>query len=59
MKVELFDELPDLPGVLPSEVGQYGPWIGVRYDDETVYGFWKLDCSHYLKEAEKHKRRKQ
>lgn len=52
MKVELFDTLPKAKGVLECEVGAKGPWIGVRLDNGEVYGFWRLDCSCYLKEAE-------
>lgn len=32
--------LPASRGVLPSEVGQPGPWFGVRWPCGHVYGWW-------------------
>jgi len=34
--------LPAGPGVLPAEVGQPGPWFGIRWPDGTVRG-WARD----------------
>lgn len=54
MKLEIHEKLPERHGVLPSEVGKYGPWIAVRMEDGGLYGYWRIDTSHYFTEASKH-----
>jgi hypothetical protein len=39
------ETLPPGPGVLDSEVGEPGPWYGVRWPDGTVEG-WARDPVH-------------
>jgi hypothetical protein len=51
MLLEIHENLPEAKGVLPSEVGKYGPWIAVRMDDGGLYGFWRIDTSYYFSEA--------
>lgn len=61
MRLKLFETLPNTEGVLPSEVGKQGPWIGVIFDNGYVYGFWKKQSEDwesypdiYFDEARRH-----